>query len=93
MITVKGSLNHFKKCTWFFSLIRRPILLIGLLNSAWIDFRYSGSYGGQFLLFGFASPNKNSFLAEFRREAAFFGKEDLPTIEQPPSQGSKLIVL
>ena len=44
---------------------------------------YGGSYGGRFVLFGLASPSKNSSLAEIRRMAAFFGKEDLPTIKQP----------
>ena len=45
--------------------------------------RYGGSYGGRFVLFGLASLNKNSSLAEIRRMAAFFGKEDLPTIKHP----------
>ena len=44
---------------------------------------YGGCYGGRFVLFGLASPSKNSSLAEIRRMAAFFGKEDLPTIKQP----------
>ena len=52
------------------SLIRR--LLIGLLNSVWI--------------FGLGLPSKNSSLAEIRRIAAFFGKEDLPTVKQPLSE-------
>ena len=39
--------------------------------------------GGRFVLFGLASPSKISSLAEIRRMAAFVGKEDLPTINQP----------
>ena len=53
------------------------LIVLGLVS------RYGGSYGGQFVLFGLASPSKNSSLAEIWRMAAFFGKEDLPNIEQP----------
>ena len=53
------------------------LIVYGLIS------RYGGSYDGRFVLFGLASPSENSSLAEIRRKAAFFEKEDLLTIKQP----------
>ena len=45
-------------------------------------FRFGGSYGGRFVLFGLDSSSKSRSLAEIRRMVAFSGKEDLPIIKQ-----------